>query len=58
MTRHAVACAAETAAFVDAVTKGAPIPATGHDGLMAPALAEAALRSVSERRAVRLAEAP
>ena len=52
----AVACAAEIAPFVDAVTTGAPIPTTGHDGLMALALAEAAIRSVGERRAVRLAK--
>ena len=56
MTRYAVAYAAEIAAFVEALTAGAPTPTTGHDGLMALALAEAAIRSVAERRAVRLAE--
>ena len=56
MTRYAVAYAAEIAAFVEALTAGAPTPTTGHDGLMALALAEAAIRSVGERRAVRLAE--
>ncbi len=56
MTRFAAAFAAEIAAFVEAVATGAPPPITGHDGLMALALAEAALRSVEERRAIRLAE--
>ena len=56
MTRYSVAYAAEIAAFVEALTAGAPTPTTGHDGLMALALAEAAIRSVDERRAVRLAE--
>ncbi len=56
MTRYAAAYAAEIAAFVEAVSAGAPTPTTGHDGLMALALAEAAVRSVDERRAVRLAE--
>ena len=51
MTRYAAAYAAEIAAFVDAVTTGAPVPTTGHDGLMALALAEAAIRPVRERRA-------
>ena len=56
MTRYIAAYAAEIAAFVAAVEAGAPTPTTGEDGLRALALAEAALRSVAEGRAVRVAE--
>ena len=56
MTRYIAAYANEVAAFIEAVTGGAPTPTTGHDGLMALALAEAALKSVAEGRAVKLAE--
>jgi myo-inositol 2-dehydrogenase/D-chiro-inositol 1-dehydrogenase len=56
MTRYVAAYANEIAAFIAAVRDGTPVPATGHDGLMALALAEAALRSVAEGRAVRVAE--
>jgi myo-inositol 2-dehydrogenase / D-chiro-inositol 1-dehydrogenase len=56
MTRYTAAYAAEIAAFVAALRDGTPPPATGHDGLMALALADAALKSVAEGRAVRLAE--
>ena len=56
MTRYIAAYAAEIAAFVEAVASGGPAPTTGHDGLMALALAEAALMSVTDGRAVRLAE--
>ena len=56
MTRYTEAYAAEIAAFVAALAKGTPMPTTGQDGLMALALAEAALRSVREGRAVTLSE--
>ena len=56
MTRYTAAYAAEIASFVEAVTSGTPMPTTGHDGLMALALAEAAVLSVREDRAVKLAE--
>ena len=56
MTRYAAAYAAELEAFVEALTSGAPPPVTGHDGLMALAIAEAALRSVADGRAVDVAE--
>jgi myo-inositol 2-dehydrogenase/D-chiro-inositol 1-dehydrogenase len=56
MTRYAAAYAAEIAAFVAALRDSTPPPVTGRDGLMALALAEAALRSVAEARAVRVAE--
>ncbi|MEP3048035.1 MAG: inositol 2-dehydrogenase [Roseibium sp.] len=52
MTRYTEAYAAEIAAFVEAIgQKTAPSP-SGEDGLKALALAEAALKSISERRAV------
>ena len=56
MTRYAAAYAAELAAFVEALASGAPPPVTGHDGLMALAIAEAAIRSVADGRAVEVAE--
>ncbi len=56
MTRYAEAYAAEVAAFIGAVQQGkAPSP-DGRDGLMALALAEAAVKSVAEGRAVRVSE--
>ncbi|ROT98467.1 inositol 2-dehydrogenase [Histidinibacterium lentulum] len=56
MSRYAAAYAAEIAAFTAAVAEGAPTPTTGHDGLMALALADAAVLSASEGRTVALAE--
>jgi len=56
MTRYIAAYANEIAAFVDAVNTGKATPTTTHDGLMALALAEAALKSVAEGRTVKLAE--
>ena len=56
MTRYTAAYAAEIAAFVGAVQTGDAPPTTGHDGLMALVLAEAALRSVREGRAIRVEE--
>ena len=56
MTRYTQAYADEIAAFVDAVTNGTPMPTTGADGVAALALAEAALRSVAEGRAIRLSD--
>ncbi|NKB27367.1 MAG: inositol 2-dehydrogenase [Rhodobacteraceae bacterium] len=56
ITRYAGAYAAEIAAFVDAVSNGKPSPVTGHDGLMALALADAAVLSVAEGRAVAVAD--
>jgi len=56
MTRYTDAYAAEIAAFVDVIEGGlAPSP-SGEDGLKALALAEAALKSVAERRAVGMDE--
>ena len=56
MTRYVAAYANEIAAFIATVQDGKPTPTTGHDGLMALALAEAALKSVAEGRAVKVAE--
>ena len=56
MTRYTEAYAAEIAHFIAAVTGGGPLTPSGTDGLIALALADAALRSVAEGRAVRVAE--
>ena len=56
MTRYIAAYANEIAAFVSAIKDGTHTPTTTHDGLMALALADAALKSVAEGRAVKLAE--
>ncbi|WP_103333209.1 inositol 2-dehydrogenase [Pseudotabrizicola formosa] len=56
MSRYTAAYANEIAAFVAAVADGAPTPTTGHDGLMALALAEAALKSIAEGRMVKVSE--
>ena len=54
MSRYTAAYAAEIAAFVDAVENDKPTPTTGRDGLLALVLADAALQSVKEGRAVRV----
>lgn len=56
MTRYVAAYANEIAAFVAAVADNAPMPTTGQDGLMALALADAAVKSVEEGRAVKVSE--
>ncbi len=56
MSRYTAAYAAEIVAFVDAVETATEPPTTGADGLMALVLAEAAVRSVAETRAVRVSE--
>ena len=56
MTRYADAYAAEIAAFVEAIRENAAPSPNGRDGLMALVLAEAALKSVAERRAVQISE--
>lgn len=52
MTRYIDAYAAEIAAFVKAIETGTPPHPSGDDGLKALLLAEAALKSVAERRSV------
>ncbi len=56
MSRYTAAYANEIAAFVASVTQGTVPPTTGQDGMLALALADAALKSVSEGRAVKVAE--
>lgn len=56
MDRYAEAYATEITQFVTAVAAGSPMPATGHDGMMALALADAAMKSVAEARAVKMSE--
>lgn len=56
MTRYTQAYAAEIAAFIDALDNKTPASPSAQDGLMALALAEAALKSVREKRAVKLSE--
>lgn len=56
MTRYVNAYANEIAAFVRAIADGSPMPTTGHDGLLALALADAALKSVEEGRVVKVSE--
>ncbi len=56
MTRYTEAYAAEIAAFIAAITEGAKISPNGQDGLIALALADAALKSVQEGRAVKVSE--
>ena len=56
MERYMSAYEAEIRAFVAAVEQGVTPPTTGHDGLMALALADAAVKSVAEGRAVKVSE--
>jgi myo-inositol 2-dehydrogenase/D-chiro-inositol 1-dehydrogenase len=56
MTRYTAAYAHEIAAFIAALSAGEPTPTTGEDGLRALALADAALKSVTEGRTVRVSE--
>ena len=56
MTRYTDAYAAEIAAFVAAVAAKKPANPSGEDGLLALALAEAALKSVKEARTVKVSE--
>ena len=55
MTRYTEAYRAEIAAFVATIAAGAPVSPTGEDGLRALILADAALRSVKEKRAIAVA---
>lgn len=56
MSRYVAAYANEIAHFVAAVNNGTAMPTTTHDGMMALALAEAALKSIAEGRAVKVSE--
>jgi len=56
MERYMPAYEAEIRAFVAAVEEGVTPPTTGIDGLLALALAEAAVKSVAEGRVVKVSE--
>lgn len=56
MSRYVNAYANEIAAFVDAIANGSPTPTTGHDGMMALALADAALKSVAKGCVVKVSD--
>lgn len=56
MTRYTAAYAAEIRALVAAIGARTETPTTGYDGMMALALADAALKSVAEGRVVSLSE--
>jgi myo-inositol 2-dehydrogenase/D-chiro-inositol 1-dehydrogenase len=56
MTRYTEAYANEIAGFIEAVEKGRKAHPSGEDGLIALAMAEAALRSVREGRTVKMSE--
>ena len=56
MTRYVAAYAAEIAEFVSIIKDGKTPSPGGHDGLKTLVIAEAAIRSVAERRSVRLDE--
>ena len=55
MTRYTEAYANEIASFIAAIEKGATITPSGADGLAALVLADAAVRSVEEKRLVEIA---
>jgi len=56
MSRYVNAYANEIAAFVAAIAHGTATPTSGHDGLMALALADAAIKSVNDGRVVKVSE--
>jgi myo-inositol 2-dehydrogenase/D-chiro-inositol 1-dehydrogenase len=56
MTRYIEAYAREIAAFIESVAKGKKASPSGEDGLIALGMAEAALRSVKEKRTVQMSE--
>ncbi len=56
LERYMPAYKAEIAAFVAVLDNGVPVPTTGQDGLLALALADAAVKSVAEGRVVRVSE--
>ncbi len=56
MSRYVAAYANEIAAFITAMSTKTATPTTGQDGLQALVLAEAALKSVAEGRAVKVSE--
>ena len=55
MTRYTAAYAAEISAFIDSLETGTPLSPSAEDGLIALALADAALKSVEQKAAVKVA---
>lgn len=55
MTRYIAAYAAEISAFIDSLEKGTPLSPSAEDGLIALTLADAALKSVEQKAAVKVA---
>ncbi|MBA3042968.1 MAG: inositol 2-dehydrogenase [Alphaproteobacteria bacterium] len=55
MTRYTAAYAAEISAFIDSLEKGTPLSPSAEDGLIALALADAAIKSVEQKAAVKVA---
>ncbi len=55
MTRYTAAYAAEISAFIDSLEKGTPLSPSAEDGLIALMLADAALKSVEQKAAVKVA---
>lgn len=55
MTRYTAAYAAEISAFIDSLEKGTPLSPSAEDGVIALALADAALRATKEGKAVTVA---
>jgi myo-inositol 2-dehydrogenase/D-chiro-inositol 1-dehydrogenase len=54
MTRYTEAYANEIASFISAIEKGTKITPSGADGLAALALADAAVKSVAEKKQIRV----
>ena len=54
MTRYTAAYAAEISAFIDSLEKGTALSPSAEDGLIALALADAALKSVEQKAAVKV----
>ena len=54
MTRYTSAYAAEISAFIDSLENGTPLSPSAEDGLIALALADAALKSVEQKAAVKV----
>ncbi|MHA7967870.1 inositol 2-dehydrogenase [Rhizobium sp. CAU 1783] len=54
MTRYTAAYAAEISAFIDGLENGTPLSPSAEDGLIALALADAAVRAAEEKTAVKV----
>ncbi|GEO85515.1 MULTISPECIES: inositol 2-dehydrogenase [Alphaproteobacteria] len=54
MTRYTAAYAAEISAFIDGLEQGTPLSPSAEDGLIALALADAAIKAVEQKTAVKV----